>query len=223
MENRQIRTLQSFQNVLAFIKQYPIRPEPPLLTGMRTQLEACVERIGDLHGTQYGAKHDASGHVDQRRRKLRRESMMPLVRIAKPLLAFAPGVEAGLRVPHARADAKTVALAALRMADVLKPHTRLLKQAGLSKTFLDDIRVEAQALADAAKTAEKGRQKRSVVTAAIGAEFRKGMQAVTVIEGLVMLHHAKRQDVMSVWRNRRRVTARLGRPRKSRAPQPLPS
>lgn len=220
MDKRQERTLQSFHNVIVFLNQHPIKPEPPLLAGMRRKLDSSIQRIMALNADQSGAKFAASGRVDQRRRKLRRESMMPLVRIAKPLLAYAPGVEAALRVPHARADARTVADAALRMADALAPHARILKSAGYSKTFLADFRHEARELALAAKTAEKGRQKRSLATAQLGAEFRKSMQAVTIIEGLVMLHHVKDPAVIRLWRSRRRVSARMGRPRRPRARKP---
>jgi hypothetical protein len=150
----------------------------------------------------------------KRRRKLRREAMMPLVRIARPILAFAPGVEAALQVPHARADARTVAKAALRMADTIAPHAKLLRSAGYPKNFLTDFRRQARERALAAKNSQKARERRSTATTAIASEFRKAMQTVTIIEGLVMLHHAKRGDALEVWKHQRRVRARMGRPKR---------
>jgi hypothetical protein len=102
MDNRQQRTLESFERDLVFLDQHPITPEPPLLAAMRKSLRASITRLRSLANEQRSAKDSISGRVDFRVRKLRRDAMMPLVRISKPLLAFAPGVEAALRVPHAR-------------------------------------------------------------------------------------------------------------------------
>ena len=130
MDNRQQRTIATFQHILVFLEQHPIRPEPPLLTGMRKSLVASMHKVKALHHDQIAARNKLGKNVEYRRRKMRHEHMMPLVRIAKPLLAFAPGVERALRVPHARASAKEVAGAAFTMADVLKPHVKLLRSAG---------------------------------------------------------------------------------------------
>ena len=138
---------------------------------------------------------------------------MPLVRIAKPLLAFAPGVEKALRVPHARSDAYTVAMAALRMADVVAPHAKLLSSAGYSKDYLKQFRHEARELGLAVKTSESARLRRTKATQAIAAELEKAKKTVTVIEGMVMLHHGSDSEWAKHWKERRRVTMRIGRPR----------
>jgi hypothetical protein len=151
-------------------------------------------------------------HVEGLRRSLRRHRLMPLVRIARPVLRFAPGAEKVLRVPHARADAMTVAQAALDIARALRPHGKLLASAGVSKTFMADLQSEARQLALAAKTTAAARQKQVKATRAIAQEFRKAMETVTMIEGMVMLHFAKSPAMLDLWRNRRRVSARIGRP-----------
>jgi hypothetical protein len=220
MDNRQRRTLQAFISIKVFLENGRLTPAPPLLAGMRKSLEASIDRIRSLRLEQHIANNSRDGKVELRRRKLRRERMMPLVRIAKPLLAFAPRVEPTLRVPHARADAHTVATAALKMADALEPHARLLASAGCSKDFLRQLRQEARALALAVKTTEKARQRTSVATAAIAAEFKKAMKTVTVIEGLVMLNYGGDPATQAVWRRTRRVSARIGRPKqRSKRPQ----
>ena len=213
MDNRQERTTIAFEKVEIYLDQNPVRPEPPLLAGMRKSLRASVTRIRTLEAEQSDAKYSISGRVDVRVSKLRRDRMMPLVRIAKPLLTFAPGVEAALRVPHARSDARTVAMAALRIADALAPHARLLSAAGLSKDYLRAFRQEARDLGLAAKNAESARARRSKATHALAAEFRKAMKTLTVIEGLVMLHHGSGKNAVQHWKTRRRVSKRIGRPR----------
>lgn len=218
MDNRQMRTLHAFDHALIFLDQHPVTPMPPLLAGMRNSLEASAERLRKLGGEQSLSKSTVGARVEQKRLALRRERMMPLVRIAKPLLAFAPGAEGALRVPHARADARTVAAAALRMADALDRHKKLLLAAGCDANILKDIRHEARELALAAKINVQSRERLSTATAGVAAEIKKGMKTLQVIEGLVMLHFSKQPRMIELWRNRRRVTARIGRPKKSRKP-----
>lgn len=212
MEKRQLRTLGAFERTLGFFERYPISPEPPLLTAMRKSLRTSIERIKRLGTTQSTSVMLRGGKVDHRRRRLRRDRMMPLVRIAKPLLSFAPGAEKALRVPHARADALTVAASAIALARMLKPHQKLFKSAGYSPTFLADLQHEARELALAAKRTAAARDAQAKATAAIAREFAKGMKTVTVIEGIVMLHLAEDEAAMKMWRWYRRVGARVGRP-----------
>ncbi|MEX2177368.1 MAG: hypothetical protein WD801_01570 [Gemmatimonadaceae bacterium] len=214
MDSRQARTIASFRHILVFLDQHPITPEPPLLTEMRKSLEASMNRLHRLGAEQQTSWSALGKNVEQRRKELRRERMMPLVRIARPLMAFAPGVERPLRVPHARASARQVADAALAMADALKGHTTLLRSAGFPKDFLKEFRHEARQLARAIKQTNAVRDKRATATAAVAAEMKKAMTTVTVIEGLVMLHFSKDRATIKYWRERRRVSARLGRPRR---------
>jgi hypothetical protein len=216
MEKRQQRTVRAFEQTLIFLQRYPISPEPPLLTGMRKSLRASIDRIRQLGVTQMNTVTLDGGKVNHRRQHLRRTRMMPLVRIAKPLLAFAPGVEKPLRIPHARADALTVAESALALAKMLKPHQKLLRSAGYPPTFLAELQHEARELALAAKRTAAARQAQAKATAAIAREFAKGMQTVSVIEGLVMLHLAKDEAALDMWRWHRRVGARVGRPPRRR-------
>ncbi len=226
MDNRQQRTLDSLAKVLDFLDTHGLKPTPPLLTAMRTSLDTSMKRIQDLHVQQLKSERRGSGvtNLTWLRTSMRRERMMPLVRIAKPLLKFAPGTEAALRVPHARADALTVANAALKLADALKPHTKLLVSAGYTKDFLREFRHEARVLALAAKASDQARQRRARATASIATEFKKAMGTVTVIEGILMPHFARDRALERIWRNRRRVSARIGRPRaRGVRPRPRPA
>ena len=212
MEKRQERTLVAFRNVLVFVDQNPITPEPPLLTGMKRSLEGSMQKITELGIEQGTAMMFRVTHVERDRKLLRRERLLPLVRIARPILRYAPGVENVLRVPHARADAITVAEAAIEMAKVLKPHRKLLVSAGMAPDFLAQLQHEARQLALAAKHTAAARQKQARATAALAKEFKKAMETVTVIEGIIMLHFARDSATLKLWRNRRRVSARIGRP-----------
>lgn len=214
MENRQQRTLRAYERVLIFFEQHPISPQPPLLAGMLKSLQASVARISALAADQSPRMALYAGDVTHWRKKLRRDRMMPLARIAKPLLAFAPGVDAALQVPHARADALTVATSAIAMADALASHAKLLKSAGVPPDFLREMKREARQLALVTKRQSGAREHRSRATAAISAEFRKAKQTMVVLEGLVMLHLGTSKSIMQYWRGRSRASARIGRPRR---------
>lgn len=169
MDNRQQRTLRAFHNILIYCEQHPVKPEPPLLTGMRKSLQASITRIERLRSDQSDATRAMNGGV---------------------------------------------ANAALNMADAIAPHTKLLASAGYSNDFLRELRVEAKALALVARNTDKARTSRTSATAAIAAEFKKAMRTVTVLEGLVMLHKGSDLIHLRHWKNRRRVSARIGRPKR---------
>jgi hypothetical protein len=229
MDNRQQRTIEMFQRTLRFIENNPITPEPALLAKMTRSLSTCIARLQTLHLQQSGTVGDMSARdVQLLRDHLRRGVMMPLVRIARPTLAFAPGVEQVLRVPHARADSATIATHALALAKAVTPHARLLASAGYSKEFLAEFTRDAGRLAAIATETDRARQRRARATLAIQREIEKGMQTVSVIEGIVMAHTTPddRKGTMQLWRKMRRVHGRMGRPRTRgrtvRGDQPAP-
>ena len=216
MDNRQQRTLQTFHRILVYLEQHPIEPEPPLLTRMKQSLTTSVARLHQLHVQQHAANIGLSGaDVRRMRQRMRRERLMPLVRIAKPLLKFAPGTGHVLRVPHGRADTATIAMHALDMAKALTPHAKLLTSAGYSKDFVSEFTKEARQLAALATAADKTRQRRSRATAAIRQEIKKAMGTVTVIEGILMTRMSPSDRAgQGEWRLARRVQRRAGRPPK---------
>jgi hypothetical protein len=224
MDNRQVRTLQTFERVLVYLEQHPVQPEPPLLARMKQSLTTSIARLYELHTQQTAATRGVgSPNVRQMRQHMRRDVLMPLVRIARPLLRFAPGTDHVLRVPHARADTATIATHALDMAKALAPHAKLLTSAGYSKDFLAQFTKEARRLATVTSEADKARQRRSRATLAIRRELEKAMGTVSVIEGILMAHVGPGdRQVMELWRGARRVQARAGRPRK-RGKRPTPS
>ena len=215
MDNRQQRTVQTFERILIYLARHPIRPEPPLLASMKQSLTTSIARLRELQRQQASAHNGVSGpDARKMRQHMRRQVLMPLVRIAKPLLKFAPGTEQVLRVPHARADTKTIAMHALDMAKALTPHAKLLTSAGYPKDFIAAFKKEAQQLAAVTTGADKARQRRSRATAGIRPELKKAMGTVSVIEGILMARVPPGDRAsMELWRGTRRVQARVGRPR----------
>lgn len=217
MQERQGQTVGVFRNVLLYWGRHPITPEPPLLAGKRRQLEETVARITACGRVQVTFPVTDNAKVETRRKQLREKRMLPLKNIALGQLEFAPGAEAALRVPHARASAQVVAAAALRMADALMPHARLLRSAGLSKDFLREMRHEARGLALTIKQSAEGRRRLREATATIASELKKGLGILSVMEGLVMLHAPRDKEE---WQFARRIPKKVGRPRTVRRRKP---
>lgn len=218
MDNRQRRMLEALRRTHHTSGLPDVGPQPPLFDRVRTRLRESITRISDYQQTQMAAASTLTGEasLDQLRNRLRRERMMPLIKVAKPLLKFAPGTLAALRIPHARASSTDVASAAIRLFDALKPHHKLLASAGYSKDFLLEMRKEADTIALAVKRSDKARQIRARATASMTAEFKKANGAVTVMEGILAARLAKDEVFRVRWKAARRVTARMGRPRKRR-------
>ena len=218
MHERQEQSTGVLKAALAYFERFPISPEPPLLTGKRRQLQETLDRIAASAKAQTLGYTRDPGLLDRRRKELREKRMLPLRQLATAELRFAPGAEAALRVPHARASARVVAAAAVRMADALMPHARLLRAAGVSKDFLIQMRQEAHALALTTRENAAKRKRRTEATAAIAAEIKKGLAIVATLEGLVLLHATP--ENVDLLRNTRRRMKKVGRPRKPRRRKP---
>ena len=127
-------------------------------------------------------------------------------------------------MPHARADALTVAGAALRMCAALAPHQKLLAEAGCTKEYMQKFHQEAKELALSATNTQSARQRRSQATAEIAAELSKTMETLAIIEGIVMMYAAGDKNAISHWKQVRRVQRRIGRPKvRGKAARRLPA
>lgn len=216
MENRQQRVIAAFEKVLGYLVIRPVTPEPPLLTGLKKSLRTSIDRIEAFRSIQHSTMMLEGGRVAQRRTRLRRAHLIPLVRTVKPHLTFAPGAERVLKVPHARADALTVAQSALAIAAFLKGHRKLLAAAGYSSTYLSELQHEARGLALAAKQTAAALEKRAKATRDMALEIQKGMNTVMSIEGMVLRQIGRDKNAVAFWKERRKVGARVGRPPRRR-------
>src|ERR1051325_11262298 len=191
MNNRQQRTLAMFNRILLELDRALLTTRPPLMQQMRTRLEETITRIGQLQHAQNMARHAVqSKYISGLKTKVRRKQMMPLVKVARPLLRFAPGESALWSVPHARASAKTVGRHGVALAKALKPHAKLLASAGYDKQFMADFERDSKALMQGEQSKDKGRANRSRATRDLVTEFKNGIEAIGILEGMMMDHAA---------------------------------
>lgn len=213
MQERQGSAVNRFNVALAFFEKHPITPEPPLLTKWRRELTESLERIERYADAQLGADMKALSMTSVWRRELRRNRMIPLRKIALPILRHAPGAERALKVPAAHASAGVVAQAALDMIAWLQKHRRLLSSAGVGPEFMAEFRAEATRLAEATRQRKATVAERSRASQGIAREIKKGFAALSIMEGLVALHLP---GEMKGWLIVSRPSKKVGRPRKVR-------
>src|SRR3954471_4575650 len=109
MNNRQTRTLAMFHSVLDHLDRTKLEAPPPMLQKMRVRLEQLVQRVTALeHDQVHGRLEMSFVKVKHLKSEIRRVRMLPLVRVMRPQLKFAPGESAVWTVPHARADSATI-------------------------------------------------------------------------------------------------------------------
>jgi hypothetical protein len=217
MDERQHATLDRLTSSLGFLDSTPIEAAPPMLAKKRAALAKTIARIEQYAEVQRFVMIGETDSVERVRQALRRERMLPIVKVVRPHLRFAPGADRALRVPHARASASDVAAAALQIADVLVKHARLLKSAGIDRAFIENYRERARELDTLVKRNAAARKKRADASAGIAKELKNGLLILGVIGGLIGLHAPQH---VAYWQICSGVKKKLGRPRKIRRRKP---
>lgn len=213
MDQRQLRTVETFERVLLYLDHEKVEPVPPLLTEKRDQLAESIVRLRELSHRHRPQPRARSRDLSQR---LRRERMLPLARLMRRMLAYAPGVEKVLRVPHARADAMTIATAAIEMAKFLEPHRELLVSAGMAANSVEQLRQDAELLGASLQGGDAARDERSRVTREIAKEMKSAMATLGIIDALVLNQFTGSPVMQKHWKARRKVGKRMGRPPQKR-------
>jgi hypothetical protein len=217
VNERQAVTLNRYRVLIPALDGMKLKEPPPLFAQMRNQLHAAVTRIDALHKDRLSAETLLAGRpLTIFKEEVRRKQMLPLARVARALLKFSPAESAVWKLPHARADARTVGKQGLAMCKALKPHRKLLTAAGFSTEFMATLERDAQRLIKGESRAVTGRSLRSRATREMTAQFKKATQAIRVLDGLI-LHHAP--DIHGQFMTHTRVGKKIGRPRKKRRRQ----
>ena len=66
MDNRQRRTVQTFERILLHLERHPAQPEPPLLARMKRSLATSIARLRELQREQDAATIGVSGRRSDR-------------------------------------------------------------------------------------------------------------------------------------------------------------
>jgi hypothetical protein len=162
-----------------------------------SKLQTSVARLHELEYEQHTLTPKQVGEGQQTamlRMRLRRAYMIPLTRIGRRLLRFAPGIERALKVPHARAS------------------HRELVSAGFPKTFLTEFRDLTKELKRIATTSSQRQEKFARVTKELRQELASANETLRILDGLMLARTDRDAYVANTWKHVLRTPKRLGRP-----------
>lgn len=219
MNARQLRVTRSVNDALLSLRSRPFAT--PRIAKLRSELEAAARLIHELSQAQHNANAVAGAdgrQIKYARRELRVAHLLPITRRGKLLLKGLPGIADALRVPHAHAPDAELLAATRRVAKAIRPHARAFRDAGFTKDFIAQLERAAKALA--AKTANTDTMigRRARATASLPAALAHAREIIAAIDSLVATELAGDVIALQLWRNAKRIPARMGRPRKPRRP-----
>lgn len=214
MNNRQRRTLESFQCALAFTTTLPDVLANASLVPLRTELARIIERLAAQAADQEtGTRQRRAGtrRLDTLLETLRRAHLQPITALARQHLNLAtPGIEESLRMPR-RSDPTSMLQAAASIASCVEPHAALfVAQGGFMPDFVQRLRDAAQAVATvvAERAVEKSRMVHA--TAALRADLRRGAAVVRLLDLLVSVELRGDAARLHTWKTAKRPLALQG-------------
>lgn len=192
-----------------------LKGAPPMYEQFLSKLQTSVARLHELEYEQHTLTPKQVGEGQQTamlRMRLRRAYMIPLTRIGRRLLRFAPGIERALKVPHARASHRELVTGAEVMLKAVQPHRALLVSAGFPKTFLTEFRDLTKELKRIATTSSQRQEKFARVTKELRQELASANETLRILDGLMLARTDRDAYVANTWKHVLRTPKRLGRP-----------
>ena len=217
MEARVERSIAHLAHAAESLRASPVLREnvPPACKPFIVTLQTCVGRLEKLHFEQYTLTPSRVGEGTQTenlRKRLRREYMIPLARVGKQILKFAPHVERTLKVPHAHSSHRELVTTAEVMLKTVRPHQKLFFAENFSKTFFTEFRDLTRELRRIATTSSERQRKFAEVTRAVQAEIAIGNEALGAIDGLLLGRADRDPTFARTWKMALRTPKPLGRP-----------
>jgi hypothetical protein len=195
-----------------------LRDAPPAFELFAAKLQTSVATLHLLAREERTLTPQQAGEGRETasvRKRLRRDYMIPLTRIGKPLFRFGAGVEKTLKVPHARASHRELVTSAEVMLQAVRPHRALLVSAGLPKTFITEFRDLTRDLKRIATTSSARQAKFARVSKRLREELATASETLSILDGLVLARADRDAALARTWKNTVRTPKRLGRPRAS--------
>ncbi len=181
------------------------------------ELEGTRKRIANIYDSQSYAltSRGADGRrIQNLRSDLRHNHLLPIARKGRDLLEGMPGINESLRVPHARAKDDEQLAAAKRIAEAVRPFARAFVRAKFKKNFITQLERAAAALERGTASTDTMISRGSQATADLRRELAHARKLIATVDSLVVAEFWLDKDVLSLWRNAKRIPRQLGRPRK---------
>lgn len=178
----------------------------------RKELDDVVDELSSLAVAQEGGKHGSIGETARNhalRLALRQNHLVPIAVMARYKLQSVPEFTA-LTLPPAKISAENLVASANSIADAATPHAQTFIDAGLSVTFLDDLRLAAQALSDSIVERGNLQGRRLGATAGLAAAEKRGRAMLRVLDALVLTQIGDDAQLHREWTTARAVQRKPG-------------
>lgn len=215
--------LEALQRVRTFLRDDA--PEDGRLESLREELDDVLPRLEGHIADQRTATNLVTwkGEETERlREELRSMHLLPIVRRGRPLVRNQPRCEEMLKVPHKRSGTPALVKHAIALAEWLGPFEAAFVEKKFPRNFRSQLRVAAKALAKQSKGSASAREARSVATAGIKQELRRGSDIKLGLDGLLRPILRDSVWLRSKWAKIMRIQKKRGRP-KRRKPRPQPT
>jgi hypothetical protein len=147
------------------------------------QVEALVRAQGLPHLRLRRKRTDAETiSNDRARRAIRTEHLIPIAVRARPLFKHQPDVMGALVLPHARANIRTHAEAALAMAEALSPFKAFCIKEKFPPRFLEGLRSAGNRLLETATRSTSSRAKRQYSTEQLPVAIRELRRLTDIVD-----------------------------------------
>jgi len=196
--------------------------------GARKEFDDVVSRLTALAEEQETHRINASGELSSERRlarRLRREHMRPIVKVARSKVPAAAQLSA-VSLPPIRSNNTDTANRARAMAAAVEPYKQLLHEGGLPGDFLEQLNAATTVLEQAVKKKLTHRKGRVGSTDGIVNEVSEVRVHVNVMDSLVRKHMGEKEPAVSEWASivrSIRAATRQARKGPAAAPEPTPA
>lgn len=220
MQSHQDRVSQSLRGMEGWIDAHPTLV-PPEAAGQVEALRGINQRLGQYvidQEQQDRARSAGTVTVQQLRRELRQDHLVPIATMARSVVKITPELEVALRVPRPDAANAKILASANAIAAIGDAHKDVLVQHGLTASFVDDLRALTTTLQTAVDDRRQAKNRRVGATKAISDEVKNSRLVVQALD-IVITRALRGQQpgLLAEWRNAKRVTIKPARP--AAAPQ----
>ena len=215
MNDRQVRTLRSFDSILASVRERTrdIAPEAPAII---KHLAATCDELERLHGNQMTEASIRSANSPRRQVAAMRERLMlPLATLGKRIFAGDTTIMAALRVPHKRTATDVMLAAAERMVKTLRPQRSLLTASSGEAKRITELHTEVRRVSQLVRAVDGAVADRAVPTRRVTELLASARRDVQALGALVAASGNK--AAIRDWKSVSRVGGHIGRPKRKRA------
>ena len=184
-------------------------------SGMRADLDAIVDALGNSGGQQAAGRVNAIGETAKQRAlrlALRLNHMQPIASVARAKLRTVPNFQA-MTMPSPNTRIVSLLAHAHGMAEAAQPYAQVFIDAGLSQDFIANLAAAADAVKTSIDTRAAARGQRSSATGTLKDLENRARLAFKALNDFVvpiLSADAAHSGLLAEWRKARRVDSRGG-------------